>query len=141
MGRAESKHRFIRRIKVLAVAFAIGTGCLTGVTTAGAEPAGTPAPAIVSHAIAMNGKPAQPSDFTAMPYVNPDAPKGGRMIASVVGAFDSLNPLIVKGIAVQQMRGYVIESLLARGHDEPFTLYGLLARSVEIDDIRSYVTF
>lgn len=141
MGRAESEHRFIRRIKALAVAFAIGTGCLTGVTTAGAEPAGTPAPAIVSHAIAMHGKPAQPADFTAMPYVNPDAPKGGRMIASVVGAFDSLNPLIVKGIAVQQMRGYVIESLLARGHDEPFTLYGLLARSVETDDIRSYVTF
>lgn len=76
-----------------------------------------------------------------MPYVNPEAPKGGRMIASVVGAFDSLNPLIVKGIAVQQMRGYVIESLLARGHDEPFTLYGLLARSVETDDLRSYVTF
>ncbi len=141
MGRAESKHRFIRRIKALAVALAIGTGCLTGVTTAGAEPAGTPTPAIVSHAIAMHGKPAQPADFTAMPYVNPDAPKGGRMIASVVGAFDSLNPLIVKGIAVQQMRGYVIESLLARGHDEPFTLYGLLARSVETDDIRSYVTF
>ncbi len=39
------------------------------------------------------------------------------------------------------MRGYVIESLLVRGYDEPFTLYGLLARSVETDAARTYVTF
>ena len=38
-------------------------------------------------------------------------------------------------------RGYVIESLMARGYDEPFTLYGLLARTIETDDARSYVTF
>ena len=59
----------------------------------------------------------------------------------VLGTFDSLNPLIVKGLAVQDLRGYVIESLMARGYDEPFTLYGLLARTVETDDARSYVTF
>uniref|UniRef100_E6VK53 Extracellular solute-binding protein family 5 n=1 Tax=Rhodopseudomonas palustris (strain DX-1) TaxID=652103 RepID=E6VK53_RHOPX len=141
MRRAESEHHIVPGIKALACALAVGIGCLGGATIAGAEPAGASAAGTVSHAIAMHGEPAQPADFTAMPYVNPDAPKGGRMIASVVGAFDSLNPLIVKGIAVQQMRGYVIESLLARGHDEPFTLYGLLARSVETDDIRSYVTF
>ena len=32
-----------------------------------------------------------------------------------------------------QIRGYVVESLMARGYDEPFTLYGLLARAVETD--------
>jgi peptide/nickel transport system substrate-binding protein len=42
---------------------------------------------------------------------------------------------------VQQIRGFVVESLMARGNDEAFTLYGLLAKSVETDDIRSYVTF
>jgi peptide/nickel transport system substrate-binding protein len=109
------------------------------------EPAASPVPKPTAehaaYAIAMHGAPAMPPDFTAMRYVNPDAPKGGRLIASVLGTFDSLNPLIVKGIAVQQMRGYVIESLLARGNDEPFTLYGLLARSVETDDARSTVTF
>jgi peptide/nickel transport system substrate-binding protein len=42
---------------------------------------------------------------------------------------------------VQQIRGFVVESLMARGNDEAFTLYGLLARSVETDDARSYVTF
>jgi peptide/nickel transport system substrate-binding protein len=76
-----------------------------------------------------------------MPYVNPDAPKGGRLILGLSGTFDSLNPLIVKGIAVQQIRGFVIESLLTRGQDEAFTLYGLLAESVETDDARSYVSF
>lgn len=89
----------------------------------------------------MHGKPAMPADFTHMPYVNPDAPKGGRLTWGVLGTFDSLNPFIVKGLAVQQMRNYVVESLLARGNDEPFTLYGLLARSVETDDARSFVAF
>jgi peptide/nickel transport system substrate-binding protein len=92
-------------------------------------------------AIAMHGAPAQPADFVHMPYANPDAPKGGRLVWGLSGTFDSLNPLIVKGLAVQQIRGFVVESLMARGYDEPFTLYGLLARSIETDDARSYVTF
>ena len=94
-----------------------------------------------SHAIAMHGEPAQPATFTQMPYVNPDAPKGGRLIEGLLGTFDSLNPLIVRGLAVPQIRGFVVESLMARGYDEAFTLYGLLARSVETDAARSYVTF
>ena len=77
----------------------------------------------------MHGSPAMASDFAAFPYVNPDAPKGGRLVQGVLGTFDSLNPLIVKGLAVQATRGYVIESLMARGYDEPFTLYGLFART------------
>ena len=92
-------------------------------------------------AIAMHGEPAMPKDFKAFPYVNPDAPKGGRLVQGVLGTFDSLNPLVVKGIAPQEMRGYVFEGLMARGYDEPFTLYGLLAETVETDDARSYVTF
>jgi peptide/nickel transport system substrate-binding protein len=100
-----------------------------------------------SYAIAMHGAPALPADFAHMPYANPDAPKGGRLVQAVAGTFDSLNPLIVRGVAVQQivavqqMRGLVVESLMARGNDEAFTLYGLLANSVETDDARSYVTF
>ena len=92
-------------------------------------------------AIAMHGVPALPATFPCMPYANPDAPKGGRLVQGVLGTFDSLNPLIVKGLAVPQIRGYVVESLMARGNDEAFTLYGLLARSVETDEARRYVTF
>jgi peptide/nickel transport system substrate-binding protein len=76
-----------------------------------------------------------------MPYANPDAPKGGRLVWGAIGTFDSLNPFIVRGLAVQQIRGYVVESLMARGYDEAFTLYGLLAKSVETDEARGYVTF
>jgi peptide/nickel transport system substrate-binding protein len=95
----------------------------------------------------MHGAPALPANFSHMPYANPDAPKGGRLVYGLLGTFDSLNPLIVRGIAVQQVRGqgfergYVYESLMTRGDDEPFTLYGLLAESVETDDARSFVTF
>jgi len=94
-----------------------------------------------SYAIAMHGAPALAADFAHMPYVNPDAPKGGRLAWGILGTFDSLNPLIVRGVAVQQIRGFVVESLMARGNDEPFTLYGLIAKTVESDDARSYVTF
>src|SRR5262249_956602 len=80
---------------------------------------------------AILGAPALPADFRHLPYVNPDAPKGGRITFGLLGTFDSLNPLIVKGVAVQQIRGYVVESLLTRSQDEPFTLYGLLAQRVE----------
>jgi peptide/nickel transport system substrate-binding protein len=101
----------------------------------------TPAAAEAARAIAMHGAPELPDDFAASPYANADAPQGGRLVQGVLGTFDSLNPLIVKGLPVQSIRGYVIESLMARGYDEPFTLYGLLARTVETDDARSFVTF
>jgi peptide/nickel transport system substrate-binding protein len=94
-----------------------------------------------THGIAMHGEPALPAGFTHMPYANPDAPRGGRIVHGLLGTFDSLNPFIVRGIAVQQIRGYVVESLMTRGNDEPFTLYGLLAESIETDAARSTVTF
>jgi peptide/nickel transport system substrate-binding protein len=107
-----------------------------------------PAAAGEMYAIAMHGAPALPADFTHLPYANPDAPKGGRLIWGNLGTFDSLNPMIVKGaVGVQQIRaynyqrGYTVESLMARGDNEPFTLYGLVARSVETDDERTFITF
>jgi peptide/nickel transport system substrate-binding protein len=121
-------------VRLCVLAFALGLPFSLGLPASGAE-------AEEAHAIAMHGKPAMPAGFTHMPYVNPDAPKGGRLTWGVLGTFDSLNPFIVKGLAVQPVRNYVVESLLARGNDEPFTLYGLLARSVETDDERSFVTF
>ena len=121
------------RLRVLAyVALALGVALLAPFCEAKAAE---------SHALAMHGAPALPPDFTHMPYANPDAPKGGRLVWGLLGTFDSLNPLIVRGIAVQQIRGFVVESLMARGNDEAFTLYGLLAKTVETDDARSYVTF
>ena len=93
------------------------------------------------HGIAMYGDPALPPDFVSLPYVNPDAPKGGRITFGEAGGFDSLNPHILKGRAPYGVGVYVFESLLGRSWDEPFTLYGLLAESVEIPEDRSWVEF
>jgi peptide/nickel transport system substrate-binding protein len=112
-----------------------------GVVVLGTALAAMAATAEPRHAIAMHGEPALPEGFSAFRYVNPDAPKGGRLVRGILGTFDSLNPLIVKGLAPPELRGAVFESLMARGYDEPFTLYGLLARTVDTDADRTYVTF
>lgn len=93
------------------------------------------------HGIAMHGAPKYPPGFSHFDYVNPDAPKGGAVAFGVQGSFDSFNPFIVKGNAVAAVRDYVYESLLTRSYDEPFSLYGLLAESVEMPDDRSWVAF
>ena len=69
----------------------------------------------------------RPAGFLTFRYANLGCAQGRPPGPGVVGTFDSLNPLIV-GPRPAQIRGYVIESLMARGYDEPFTLYGLLAR-------------
>ncbi len=105
---------------------------------------------IFRHAIAMHGEPALPEGFAHFRYANPAAPKGGRLVQGVLGSFDTLNPLVVKGLPPMGLRapggvfiigGHVIESLMVRGYDEPFTLYGLIARRVATDNARTYVTF
>lgn len=93
------------------------------------------------HGIAMYGDPALPPDFVSLPYANPDAPKGGRIVFGESGGFDSLNPFIVKGSAPAGVSLLTVETLLGRSYDEPFSLYGLLAESVDTDDARSYVEF
>ncbi len=93
------------------------------------------------HAIAMHGQPALPPGFTHFPYVNPDAPRGGRLTLGENGTFNSLNPFIVRGVAPSGLRGFVYESLMARSADEPFTLYGLIARSIDVAPDRSWITF
>jgi len=94
-----------------------------------------------AHGISMHDTPALPRSFTHLPYVNPDAPKGGRIVLGQQGAFDSLKPFIIRGIAAAGLRDYVYEGLLGRSLDEPFSLYGLLARSIEVPPDRSHIVF
>lgn len=89
----------------------------------------------------MYGTPALPPDFVSLPYANPDAPKGGRLVVGNTGGFDSLNPFITKGTPPWQLRFWGYESLMGRSLDEPFTLYGLLAESVNVAPDRSWVEF
>ncbi len=93
------------------------------------------------HAIALHGVPKLERNFDHLPYVNPAAPKGGRVTLGILGSFDSLNPLIVKGLPVAGVREFAVESLMARGLDEPFTLYGLLAETIDIASDGKSVAF
>ncbi|WP_416208051.1 extracellular solute-binding protein [Chelativorans sp. M5D2P16] len=101
-----------------------------------------------AHAIAMNGEPALPADFDHFPYADPVAPKGGAITYCVVGSFDNLNPFILKsmrttarGVIDTIFGNLVFEPLMRRNDAEPFSLYGLLAESVEMDEERSYAEF
>ena len=100
-----------------------------------------PAAAEPSHGIAMYGTPALPADFAHLPYSEPDAPKGGRIVLGNTGGFDSLNPYIRKGTVPWQLRFFTHDTLMGRSWDEPFTLYGLLAESIETPEDRSWVEF
>jgi len=122
-----------RAARVAGFAF---TTILPAILSAGQAPAGTPA-----HGIAMYGAPALPAGFAALPYVNPDAPKGGRIVLGEPGSFDSLNPFILKGTPPWALAHESYESLMGRSWDEPFTLYGLLAETVETGPDRDWVEF
>ncbi len=103
--------------------------------------AASAAGAAPKRAIALHGDAALSDDFAALPYVNPEAPKGGRLRLGNLGSFDSLNPLIVQGVPASGVREFAVEALMARGLDEPFSLYGLLAETIDVADDRQSVTF
>src|SRR2546423_6480138 len=104
-------------------------------TLAAAKPASAPA-------IAMHGTPALNDPFDHLPYADPAALKGGRLTIGFLGTFDSLNPFNLKaGSTAQGLNGNVFETLMARSLDEPFTLYGLIAQTIETDADRTFATF
>jgi peptide/nickel transport system substrate-binding protein len=122
-----------------AIRFLLGAALAIGLTGSSAVAGGVGPPA---GAIAMHGKPALPPGFDHLSYVNPQAPKGGALNLAYLGAFDSLNPYNVKALSTAQgLIGNVYQSLMARSADEPFTLYGLIAKSIETNAARDHVVF
>ena len=118
---------------LLGAALAVALACPPAIADSVGQPAG---------AIAMHGDPALPPDFDHLPYVNPQAPKGGALNLAYLGAFDSLNPYNVKALSTAQgLIGNVYQSLMTRSADEPFTLYGLIAKSIETNAARDKVVF
>lgn len=107
-----------------------------------------PAASEPKHAIAMQGEPELPENFSHFTYANPDAPKGGAITYCVVGTFDNLNPFIIKSLRTTA-RGMmdtifgnlVFEPLMIRNADEAFGLYGLLADTADMDAERKTIEF
>jgi peptide/nickel transport system substrate-binding protein len=92
-------------------------------------------------ALSMHGLPLLADNFLQLPFVNPDAPKGGKLVIGLQGTFDSLNPFVVRGVAPDAWQKYVGQSLLWRSPDEPFTAYGLLADRLWLDVARTKLVF
>jgi peptide/nickel transport system substrate-binding protein len=96
------------------------------------------------HGISMHGMPSLPEGFESFPHARVDAPKGGRIVFGVQGTFDTLNPFVIRGIAAQGIappNGYVVQSLMTRSADEPFSLYSGIAATIETPEDRSWVVF
>jgi len=79
---------------------------------------------------AMGYTPKYPDNFTHFDYVNPDAPRGGKLDLPAFGSFDTLNPYTLKGQAPDGLGQLMFETLMASSWDEPFSQYGLLADDV-----------
>ncbi|WP_136646160.1 extracellular solute-binding protein [Tabrizicola sp. YIM 78059] len=95
---------------------------------------------IVSHGISTFGDLKLPADFTHLPYVNPDAPKGGELSQWAAGTFDSLNPFSAKGLAAAGS-SIMLESILIGTADEIGASYCLLCSTLEYPPDRSWVIF
>jgi len=94
------------------------------------------------HATALTGEPKYPPGFKHFDYVNPDAPKGGRVRMASQGGFDTFNPILPRGNPAVGL-GYVFESLMKPSLDELniSAEYGLLAEAMKYPADYSSVTY
>lgn len=93
-----------------------------------------------SYAMTLHGKPKYSQWFSHFDYTNPKAPKGGMIKLASQGTFDSLNPFIAKGNAASEV-SIIYDSLTVQSADEPFTEYGLVAKSIQWSDDKTWVTY
>ena len=118
--------------------------CRMAVTTAICLAVATSLPAsadvITAHGISTFGELKYGADFQHLDYVNPDAPKGGEISLWGFGSFDSMHPYSTKGRS-GQYSSIFFESLLEGSSDEPDSVYGLVAESLEYPEDRSEVIF
>ena len=82
------------------------------------------------HAISLIERIKYPPDFKHFNWVNPRAPKGGRLRYGVEGSFDSLNPYSVKGDPAPAVNLFLDHSLMTQSIDEPATVYCQVAEWV-----------
>ncbi|GHB25857.1 ABC transporter substrate-binding protein [Pseudovibrio japonicus] len=92
------------------------------------------------HATSLIGEPALPEDFEYFPYVNPDAPKGGRVRMAWTGTFDSLNLVPNRGVTPIGL-GLIYDTLTTPSSDEISTEYGLIADALKYPDDFSWVIY
>jgi microcin C transport system substrate-binding protein len=102
-----------------------------------------PAQATPRHGLSTFGELKYPADFKHFEYVNPLAPKGGKI--SMIGSggrttFDSFNEFILQGDPAEGLDS-LYDSLMTRAGDEPDSVYGLVAASADVADDGRSVSF
>lgn len=117
-----------------------GDGTATALTPAAETGQGDAVDTIVSHGIAVYGEPTLPADFPHLPYVNPDAPKGGEMSQWFSGAFDNFNPYTIQGRAAI-LSSIAHESLMTGTADTVGEAYCLLCETIEYPPSKDWVIF
>ncbi|MBL4751649.1 MAG: ABC transporter substrate-binding protein [Amylibacter sp.] len=95
---------------------------------------------IKSHGISTFGDLKYRADFKYFDYINPNAPKGGEFSTSGFGTFDSMSPYILKGQSAA-LSSIFFESLMTSSSDEPDSMYGLLAETIEYPENRQWIVF
>ncbi|MDP3532157.1 MAG: extracellular solute-binding protein [Alphaproteobacteria bacterium] len=103
-------------------------------------------PATSSYYLSLGGvEPKYKAGFKHLDYVNPEAPKGGKVTFSALGSFDSFNPFPIKGTSFPvhhtTLMHLMYESLMDEPLDDNLVNYCFLAESVKHPDDNSYVTF
>ncbi len=95
------------------------------------------------HGLSVFGDLKYAADFKHFDYVNPDAPKGGRIVTMGTGganSYDTFNGFILKGDAAQGL-GLLFDTLMVRAEDEPDAMYGLVAKSADVATDKMSVAF
>jgi microcin C transport system substrate-binding protein len=105
-----------------------------------ARPAAAQPAVTRTHALSLLGEPALPADFPHWPWVNPNAPKGGEVVLTALGSFDSFNPFILRGTAAVGI-GNIYDTLLKESADEASSEYCHLAGAIELPADQMGVTF
>lgn len=86
------------------------------------------------------GEPQRASDFEYFEYVNPNAPKGGKVVQGSRVTFDTTNGMRFPGKMANEL-DYIYDTLMVRAEDEPASFYGLLAADVSFTEDFSEVRF
>ena len=91
--------------------------------------------------LAIYGIAKYPDGFTHFDYVNPNAPKGGKIVMPEYGGFDNFNPFIFKGSASSTVADLIWDSLGYSPADDYSVVYPLLAKEFEFPENRQYIGF
>jgi len=114
---------------------------LAGVFLLGAQSALSQEQAVTkTWAIAEFGEPLYQDGIEHWPYVNPNAPKGGKIVLDDFGSYDTLNFYVLKGDWPGSI-GLVYDALMTGSGDEIGASYGLIAESVEYPEDKSWAIF